>query len=105
MARPSIYLPKFNAAADFVVARSFLVNGRQLEVGAEFDKLSVPERRLRQLMEKRNLTQVAPRVKAKPAPVHIDPPVPIPVVSTGLSRTKVSRTMPVVGKKNVRKRR
>lgn len=114
MARPSIYLPKFNPAARFVVARSFLIGGNKMAAGTDFPNGSVPERRLRQLMDQRKLTQheQAP-VKLNPpvvvkTPVKEEPPVKAnagpardPVVKTSLSRDRVARSMPAnkLGKK------
>ena len=50
-------LPKFNPEAQFIANRAFLFNGQQLQPGDLVER--IPERRLRQLYEKRDVV-VAP---------------------------------------------
>lgn len=51
--RASIWLQKFDPAASFVVARSFMWASREQRPGEPFDKTSVPVRKLRLLYDAR----------------------------------------------------
>lgn len=51
--RASIWLQKFDPAASFVVARSFMWAAREQRPGEPFDKTSVPVRKLRLLYDAR----------------------------------------------------
>lgn len=61
MARPSIWLDKFDRDNDFTVSRAIKVRGVMLSPGDPFDKTTVTTRTLRQLFEGRKLriSQVA----------------------------------------------
>ena len=52
-------LPKFNREAQFIANRAFLYNGHTLQPGDAVE--GIPERRLRQLFERRHVA-VAPAV-------------------------------------------
>lgn len=55
MARPSIWLDKFDRGNDFVVFRPVKVRGVVLVPGDQFDKTTVTTRTLRQLFESRKI--------------------------------------------------
>lgn len=55
MARTSIWQPKLHRDDEFVVAKSFKINGEELIPGTDFNKTSVTQRTLRLLYESRKI--------------------------------------------------
>lgn len=60
-------LPKFNPEARFIANRAFTFNGRRLSPGEPI--IGIPERRLRQLYEVRQVA-IAPEEPKHPAGAH-----------------------------------
>lgn len=84
--RASIWLPKFDPAASFVVSRSFRWASREMRPGDPFDKTAVPVRKLRMLYDARLIAMGA-------APPAFDPLAELPVAETGGNSGSVAQAI------------
>ena len=73
--------PKFDPSYEFIVARSFQLNGKELTPGMGLDKCLVSVRTLRQLYDNRRLridTERTPALTRRPR-VVVSPGPPLPL--------------------------
>lgn len=88
---------QFDRDREFVVARKFIVNGKELPPGCEFDTVLVNTRRLRQLYEQGYLryNQVAPvALGGRPPDTTPSPPPPAPPEPEPFKPVTLSRVIP-----------